>query len=175
VKARKKEKICCFGDRQHAEAEKVKVLTHRSKHAKMAKVLKPAEGSSASGSDCPALAEAKGMLAEVTESKVITEQHKTETTEVPKRPAEARAKMAEEPESKKSIEQPKILNLPQETELPKVSEIPAVTCNALNLGVEFFFLLSLTKFRRYPFSFLVPSLNLDLFQSYSGVWLGFPV
>jgi hypothetical protein len=35
--------------------------------------------------------------------------------------------MAEEPESKKSAEQPKILSPPQETELPKVSEIPAVT------------------------------------------------
>ena len=26
-------------------------------------------------------------------------------------------------------------------------------CNALNLGVEFFFFFSLTKFRRYPFLF----------------------
>ena len=71
------------------------------------------KGSSASGSDCAALAEAKGKLAKVSKPKVITEQQKAET--------------AEEPESKKSAEQPKILSPPQETELPKVSEIPAVT------------------------------------------------
>jgi hypothetical protein len=47
-------------------------------------------------------------------------------------------------------------------------------CNALNLGVEFFLLFS-HQIQALPFSFLVPSLNLDLFQSYSGVWLGFPV
>jgi hypothetical protein len=35
--------------------------------------------------------------------------------------------MAEEPESKKSLEQSKILSPPRETELPKVSEIPTVT------------------------------------------------
>jgi hypothetical protein len=29
-------------------------------------------------------------------------------------------------------------------------------CNALNLGVEFFFFFSLTKFRRYPFLFPFP-------------------
>ena len=58
--------------------------------------------------------------------KVITEKQKTETAEVPKRPAEARAKMAEEPESKKSARQPKILSPLQETELLKVSEIPVV-------------------------------------------------
>jgi hypothetical protein len=127
VKARKKEKIYCFGDRQHAEAEKVKVLTHRPKRAEMAEVPKLAEGSSASGSDCPALAETKGKLAKVTKPKVITEQQKTETAEVPKRPAKARAKATEEPKSKKSAEQPKILSLPQETELPKVSKIATVT------------------------------------------------
>jgi hypothetical protein len=88
---------------------------------------KPAEGSSASGSDCPALAEAKGKLAEVSKPKVITEQQKAETAEVPKHPAEARAKTVEEPESRKSVEQLKILSPPQETELSKVSEIPTVT------------------------------------------------
>jgi hypothetical protein len=70
----KKRKICCFGDRQHAEAKKkVKVLTHRPKRAETAEVPKLAEGSSASGSNCPALAEAKGKLAEVTKPKVIME------------------------------------------------------------------------------------------------------
>jgi hypothetical protein len=127
AKARKKEKICYFGDHQHAEAKKVKVLTHRPKRTKTTEVPKPAEGSFASGSDCPALAEAKAKLANVSKQKVITEQQKAKTAEVPKRPAEARAKTAEEPESKKSAEQPKILSPPQETELSKVSEIPAVT------------------------------------------------
>jgi hypothetical protein len=45
------------------------------------------------------------------------------------------------------------------------------TCNALNLGVDFFLLFS-HQIQALPFSFLVPSLNLDLFQSYSEVWLG---
>jgi hypothetical protein len=93
----------------------------------MADVPKPTEGSSASRSDCLALAEAKGKLVEVSKPKVTMEQQKAETTEVPKRPIETRAKTAEEPESKKSAEQPKILSPPQETELPKVSEIPEVT------------------------------------------------
>jgi hypothetical protein len=47
-------------------------------------------------------------------------------------------------------------------------------CNALNLGVEFFLLFS-HQIQALPFSFLVPSLNLDLFQSYSGTWFGVPV
>jgi hypothetical protein len=47
-------------------------------------------------------------------------------------------------------------------------------CNALNLGVEFFLLFSY-QIQALPFSFLVPSLNLDLFQSFSGVLLGIPV
>jgi hypothetical protein len=47
-------------------------------------------------------------------------------------------------------------------------------CNALNLGVEFFLLFS-HQIQALPFSFLVLSLNLDLFQSSSGVRLGIPV
>jgi hypothetical protein len=46
-----------------------------------------------------------------------------------------------------------------------------LVCNALNLGVEFFLLFS-HQIQALPLSFfLVPSLNLDLFQSYSGFWL----
>jgi hypothetical protein len=48
------------------------------------------------------------------------------------------------------------------------------SCNALNLGVEFFLLFS-HQIQALLFSFLVLSLNLDLFQSYSGTWFGFPV
>jgi hypothetical protein len=33
------------------------------------------------------------------------------------------------------------------------STISEADCNTLNLGVEFFFFFSLTKFRRYPFLF----------------------
>jgi hypothetical protein len=49
-----------------------------------------------------------------------------------------------------------------------------VNCNTLNLGVEIF-LLFFHQIQALPFSFLVPSLNLDLFQSYSGIRLGIPV
>jgi hypothetical protein len=48
------------------------------------------------------------------------------------------------------------------------------SCNALNLGVEFFLLFS-HQIQALPFSFLVLSLNLDLFQSFSGDRLGIPV
>jgi hypothetical protein len=54
------------------------------------------------------------------------------------------------------------------------TEAAKAECNALNLGVEFFLLFS-HQIQALLFSFLVLSLNLDLFQSYSGVWLGFPV
>jgi hypothetical protein len=47
--------------------------------------------------------------------------------EVPKRSAEAKEKTAEDPELRRSAEQPKTLRLPQEPELPKVSIIPAIT------------------------------------------------
>jgi hypothetical protein len=70
--------------------KKVKILTHHPKRAEAAEAPKPAEGPSASGSDCPARAEAKGKSTEVPEPKVIMEQQKAETAEVPKRPAEAK-------------------------------------------------------------------------------------
>jgi hypothetical protein len=47
-------------------------------------------------------------------------------------------------------------------------------CNTLNLGVEFFLLFS-HKIQALLFSFLVLSLGLVLFQSFSGVRLGIPV
>ena len=46
---------------------------------------------------------------------------------MPKRLAEAKAKTAEEPDLRKSAEEPKILSPSQETELPKMSKMPAVT------------------------------------------------
>jgi hypothetical protein len=72
--------------------KKVKILTHCPKRAEAIEAPKPAEGLSASRLDCPARAEAKGMSVKVPEPNVITEQQKAETTEVPKRPAEAKEK-----------------------------------------------------------------------------------
>jgi hypothetical protein len=43
---------------------------------------------------------------------IIAEHEKTKTTEVPKRPTEAKEKMAENPELRKSAAQPKTLNPP---------------------------------------------------------------
>jgi hypothetical protein len=42
-------------------------------------------------------------------------------------------------------------------------------------AVEFFFFSLLAKIRALPFLFLFPSLDLDLFQSSSGIRFGFPV
>jgi hypothetical protein len=55
-----------------------------------------------------------------------------------------------------------------------VPSAPLGSCNALNLGVEFFRLF-FHQIQALIFSFLVLSLSLDLFQSYSGVRLGIPV
>jgi hypothetical protein len=123
----KKRKSAASAIASSPKLKKVKVLTHRPKRSETADVLKPTEGSSTSRSDCPTLAETKGKLAKVPMTKVIMERQKNETADVPKRPVEARAKTAEEPESKKLAEQPKILSPPQEMELPKVLEIPAIT------------------------------------------------
>jgi hypothetical protein len=51
-------------------------------------------------------------------------------------------------------------------------EIPSVTPRIF--AVNFFFSL-LAKIRALPFPFLFPSLNLDLFQSSSGIRFGIPV
>jgi hypothetical protein len=100
--------------------KKVKILTHRPKRAEATEAPKPAKGPSVSGSDCPDRAQAKGKSTEVNEPKVITEQQKAEM-------AEAKAKTAEEPELRKSAEQPKTLSPSQETELPTMSNIHVVT------------------------------------------------
>jgi hypothetical protein len=52
---------------------------------------------------------------------------------------------------------------------------PAQYCNAPNFAVEFFSFLYSPKFGRYLFFFFFPSLNLDLFQSFSGIRFGIPV
>ena len=106
----------------------VKVLTQRPRHIETTIVPNLTDGpSSTPGSDYPALAEAKGESVEVLKPNVTSEQQKTETAKVPECPAEAREKTTEEPKLGKSIERPKTLSPPQESELPKVSKIPATT------------------------------------------------
>jgi hypothetical protein len=48
-------------------------------------------------------------------------------------------------------------------------------CNAPNFAVDFFSFLYSPKFGCYLFFFFFPSLNLDLFQSFSGIRFGIPV
>jgi hypothetical protein len=138
--------------------KKVTILTHRPKRAKAAKAPKPVEGPSTSGSDCPTRVEAKGKSVEVPEPKVITEQQKAETTKVPKRLAEVKAKTAEELNLRKSIEQPKILSLSQETELPKISKMPAVTPKRRRMACVLDTVIESTKVLT-PASLEVPSMG----------------
>jgi hypothetical protein len=77
--------------------KKVKVLTHRPKHAETAEVSKPIEGSTSAREPSRSA------------------------------PVETRSELAEELGLRKSTEQPKALSLLQETELPKVSKIAAIT------------------------------------------------
>jgi hypothetical protein len=124
----KKRKAAASAISATPKGKKLKVLTHRPRHFETAKVLKPAEGSSSAAEpNHPATAEAIVVSAEEPISKAAAEKPKAEIANVPKCPAKARAKTTEEPELKKSAEQPKTLSPPQETELPKVSKIPAVT------------------------------------------------
>jgi hypothetical protein len=93
----------------------------------MARVSKLVEGpSSAVKPEFPTPTETKGESTEVPKPTVIMVQEKTKTTEVPKRPSETE-KSAEEPEPKRSAEQPKILIPSQETGLSKMTKIPATT------------------------------------------------
>jgi hypothetical protein len=77
--------------------KKIKVLTHRPRRAKTTEVPRPIEGSSSLSEPCRST------------------------------PVEARTELAEEPELKKVVEQPKALSPLRETELPKASKIPIAT------------------------------------------------
>jgi hypothetical protein len=124
----KKRKAAVSAISATSKGKKVKVLTHRPRHSETTKLPKPTEGSSfAAEPNHPATAEAIVGTAEESIPKTVAEQPKTEIADVPKCLAEAREKTIEEPELRKSAEQPKTLSPPQETELPKVSKIPAVT------------------------------------------------
>jgi hypothetical protein len=93
----KKRKATASAISNTPKTKKVKVLTHRPKHAETTKVSKPIEGST---STCEPSFSA---------------------------PVETRSESAKELGLRKSIEQPKALSLLQETELPKVSKIAAIT------------------------------------------------
>jgi hypothetical protein len=85
-------------------------------------VLKLSKGaSSATEPKYSIAAGAKGELAKV--PKVPA----TESADAPKRPAEAREKVAEEPELEESVGLPKILSPPPEPKLTKMSKAPAIT------------------------------------------------
>ena len=86
----KKRKIAASAISATARGKKIKVLNHRPRYIETARVSKLIEGtSSAAEPEYPAPAGAKGESAEV--SKAMG-QEKTETTEVPKHPAEAKEK-----------------------------------------------------------------------------------
>jgi hypothetical protein len=90
-------------------------------------VSKLAEGtSSAIEPEFPAPAEAKGESAQVLKPMVIMVQGETKMAKVPKQPDETE-KSTEEPEPKRSANQPKILTPSQETGLPKMTKFPATT------------------------------------------------
>ena len=112
-KQRKKRKAAASAISSTSKGKKVKVLTHQPRYIETAKVPKLARRPpSPVEPEYPALAEAKGESVEVPKPMVIAEQEKTETTEVPKLPAETKEKMAEKLELRRSTEQPKTLSPP---------------------------------------------------------------
>ena len=109
----KKRKTAASAISATPKGKKIKVLTHRPRYIKTARVPKLVEGpSSVVEPEFPAPAEATAGSAEELILKTTAEQTVAETADVPKCPAEAKAKTAEEPKLRKSAE---------------VSKIPAVT------------------------------------------------
>jgi hypothetical protein len=95
------------------KSKKIKVLTHRPRYIEMARVRKLTERpSSVAEPEFPGPVGATTGPAEEPILKIAVEQSKAKIADVPKRPTEARAKTAEEPELRK---------------LAEVSKIPAVT------------------------------------------------
>jgi hypothetical protein len=121
----KKRKVVASAISATLKGEKIKVLTHRPRYIETDRVSKLDEGtSSAAELEYPAAAGAKGESAKVLK---VMGQEKVEPAKTPKRPAEAKEKMVEEPELEESTGLPKILSPPPELELPKVSKVPAIT------------------------------------------------
>jgi hypothetical protein len=113
-------------------------------------VSKPTEGSSSTAKpNHPATAEATVGSAEEPIPKTTVEQPKAEIVDVPKCPAEARAKMAKEPELRESTEQPK---------LPGVLKIPAVTPKGRRMACVLDVVMESTKVLT-PASIEVPSMG----------------
>jgi hypothetical protein len=121
----KKRKVATSAISTTPKGKKIKVLTHRPRYIETAKVPKLGEGTS-STADPGYLApvSSKGESAKVQEA---MGQEKIELAGVPKHPAEAKEKAAEEPELGESAGLPKILSPPREPELPKVPRAPAIT------------------------------------------------
>jgi hypothetical protein len=97
-------------------------LTHQPRYIETTRVPRLAKGTSFTAEQgYPASAGSKGESAEV--AKVPT----TESAEAPKRSAEAKGKVAKEPELGEPTGLPKFLSPLPEPELPKASKAPAIT------------------------------------------------
>jgi hypothetical protein len=99
----KKRKAAASAISATPKGKKIEVLTHRPRFIETARVSKLAEGtSSAVEREFPAPAEAAVGSTEELIPKTAAEQSKAEIANVPKCPAEARAKTTKEPELRKS-------------------------------------------------------------------------
>jgi hypothetical protein len=116
----KKRKVAASAISATPKGKKIKVLTHRPRYIETARVLKLAEGPS-SDVEPEFLAPAEAIAGSTEELilKTTVEQTIAEIANVPKYPTEAKAKTAEEPELRKSVE---------------VSKIPPVTPKRRRMG-----------------------------------------
>jgi hypothetical protein len=106
----KKRKVVASAISATPKDKKIKVLTHRPRYIETTRVPKLAEGPpSVVESEFPAPAEAIAGSAEELILKTAAALTETEIADVPKCPAEAKAKTAEEPELRKSMEVSKLL------------------------------------------------------------------
>jgi hypothetical protein len=125
AKVGKKRKAATLAISAASKGKKIKVLMHWPRYIETARVPKLAEGTSSTAEP--------GYLAPVSSkgesSKVprVMGQEKVESARVPKHPAKAKEKAAEEPALEESVGLPKILSPPPEPDLPKVSKAPTIT------------------------------------------------
>jgi hypothetical protein len=93
------------------KGKKIKVLTYRSRYIKTTRVPKLGEGTSSTAD--PRYLTIVGSNGESTEVLEVIGQEKTESTGVPKHPAEAKEKATEEPELGELTGLRKILSPPR--------------------------------------------------------------
>jgi hypothetical protein len=123
-----------------SKGKKIKVLTHRHRYIETARVSKLAEQTSFTAEPgYPIPVGSKGESAEVLKVPA------TESVEAPKRSAEAKGKVAEEPELGEPTELPKILSPLLEPKLPKVSKAPAITPKRRRMASVLDAVLELTR------------------------------